>query len=300
MSLATGSSSIIVGCGYVGTHLAKELSNTNDSPLCIVRSKTQYDALSGQSLAARLFDLDQPPDEKFSLNTDNRNVYYFAPPSTTDLNDHRMVRFLQICERELPRRIVYISTSGVYGDCRGEWVDETAPIAPLTARAKRRMNAELNLQNFCQRTGTEYMILRVGGIYGAERLPIHRLAHITVICPQEAPFSNRIYISDLVHVCHEAMNCRSANEIINVADGHPTTMTDYYYQIADLAGLPRPPCVPMSQAKDKLSPGMLSFINESRRLSIDKLNRLFRKPLQFPTLKLGLQECFKNLNMNKL
>lgn len=245
-----------------------------------------------------MLDLDQTISN--TLNCTDRDIYYFAPPSTTDNNDHRIDNFLQHCHANVPRRIIYISTSGVYGNCNGEWVDETRPIAATTQRAKRRVYAEQSLTRFCTQNNCEYFILRVGGIYGTERLPIQRLPQLKVICPEEAPYSNRIHISDLANICHSAMKSELGNEIMNVADGHPTSMTDYFYQIADLAGLPRPECVPMSRASDELSPGMLSFINESRRLSIEKMQSLLNVQLKFPTLTLGLSDCFKELSNKNL
>ena len=241
-----------------------------------------------------MHDLDQP--DTIRIDCSGRDVYYFAPPNSNDEQDLRIDNFLRHCGPRPPRRLVYISTSGVYGDCGGAWVDETRALAPITARAKRRAYAEQALIRYCRSSECDYIILRVGGIYGAERLPIARLQNTRVICPQEAPFSNRIHIEDLANICLAAMQSTFKNEIFNVADGHPTSMTDYFYQIADLADLPRPECVPMSEAREKLSPGMYSFVNESRRLSIEKMQRLLHVTLQFPTLKLGLEDCFKKLH----
>ena len=194
------------------------------------------------------------------------------------------------------KKLSIISTSGVYGDCQGQIVTEDVKLSPLTSRAKRRVHAEQSLIDFCKQYDCSYVILRVGGIYGAERLPIHRLNKITVICPDEAPASNRIHVIDLARICHSAMISPVANEMINVSDGHSTSMTDYYYKIADLAGVPRPRCVPMSQANKELSPAMLSFVNESRQLSVEKMNSLLQPKLLFPNLDIGLQDCFNKLN----
>lgn len=298
MGPSSNQSPIIVGCGYLGHTLGQFLVDQLQlTPLCIVKSKQSYSELLNKQADVIMLDLDQTIGA--SLNCANCDIYYLAPPGTIDENDHRIDNFLQHCHASVPRKIVYISTSGVYGDCNGEWVDETRPIAPNTQRAKRRAYAEQSLKLFCEQNGCEYVILRVGGIYGAERLPIQRLQRLKVICPEEAPYSNRIHISDLAKICHSAMGSKLENEIINVADGHPTSMTDYFYQIADLADLPRPECVPMSRS-DELSPGMLSFINESRRLSIEKMQSLLNVQLKFPTLTLGLSDCFKQLSNKNL
>ncbi len=289
---------IIVGCGYLGRELCPLLESDNQQPVCIVHSVESRSKLEHKGRNALIFDLDQSPLASSSqqLPLHRNQIYYFAPPSTNDDHDHRIDRFLKLCQRNLPNKIVYISTSGVYGDCQGNIVSEDARVSPKTSRAKRRVYAEHSLINFCEEHNCSYIILRVGGIYGAERLPIHRLDKITVICPDEAPISNRIHIIDLAKICQIAMNSSISNEIINVSDGHSTSMTDYYYQIADLAGVPRPRCVPMSQASAELSPGMLSFVNEARQLSVEKLNSLLQPRLLFPNLEAGLQDCFNKIN----
>lgn len=283
-----------MGCGQVGRQLCKLLSYSNTEFIGVVKTQSSLDKLSQLNFQGSLLDLDIKQTLPSDVLLDANDIYYFAPPSNSDLCDHRIDYFLKLCETAIPRRIVYISTSGVYGDCNGEWVDETFPLAPITERAKRRAYAEQSLVKFCQTHHCEYNILRVGGIYGPERLPIERLKTVTVVCPEEAPYSNRIHALDLASVSMAAMTTETTNEIFNVADGHPTSMSDYFYQLADKAKLPRPPCVPLAQAEEKLSPGMLSFINESRRLSINKMKSILNVTLKFPTLELGLQDCFKS------
>ena len=292
--------SIIVGCGQVGRELCKVLTKHQENFVCVVKSSHSHELLYGQGLTAYQIDLDSDisPLEKLQIN--NKNIYYFAPPDDGDTYDNRIDRFLKFCETHTPSRIVYISTSGVYGDCKGEYVDENTPIAPITDRAKRRTHAENAVIKFCAAHSCKYIILRVGGIYGPERLPINRLNTITVISPHEAPYSNRIHVTDLAKICHTAMHSRINNEIFNVSDGNPSSMTDYYYQIADLAGKSRPRTVPLSQAEEKLSSAMLSFINESRRLSTKKLNQQLNVQLQFPTLTVGLKDCFKKIQAKQL
>ncbi len=290
---------VIIGCGFVGKYLASMLLEHQQSPICIVQSKASHAQLITDSFHAIMHDLDQVTNN-VNFNLKDAQVYYFAPPSNTDDDDHRIDNFLALCRVNPPSKIVYISTSGVYGDCQGAWVTEDHPLAPVSTRAKRRVYAEKALVKYCIQHDCDYIILRVGGIYGPNRIPLDRLKDITVICPEEAPHSNRIHVVDLTSVCFAAMSNNIQNEVINVADGHSTSMSDYYYKIADFAGLPRPTCVPMSQAEEKLSAGMLSFINESRCLSIEKMNRLLDVKIQFPTLELGLEDCFKKSSSKNL
>jgi len=291
---------VIIGCGYLGRYLAKLLLNQQQSPNCVVQSQSSYDQLINQQLDCTIYDLDHLNNASVTFALAGSQIYYLAPPSNIDDKDHRIDNFLELCAANPPSKIVYISTSGVYGDCQGDWATEETPVAPISIRAKRRVYAEKALRNYCRQHGSNYIILRVGGIYGPKRLPIERLKDITVICPEQAPHSNRIHVADLASACYSAMTNNIQNEVINVADGHSTSMTDYYYKIADFAGLPRPTCVPMSQAEEKLSTGMLSFINESRRLSTAKMNNLLKIEIQFPTLELGLEDCFKKSYLKDL
>ena len=288
---------LIVGCGYLGRELCNLLEKSQQQPVCIVNSLDSQSRLKKKGRNALIIDLDQAPLDLANqpLTLENNQIFYFAPPSSIDDNDHRLQNFLDNCKPHIPNKIVYISTSGVYGDCQGRLVNEETALNPITTRAKRRVNAEHSLIRFCSQYSCSYIILRVGGIYGAERLPIHRLDKITVICPDEAPISNRIHVIDLARICQSAMNSTASNEIINVSDGESTSMTDYYYKVADLAGVPRPRCVPMSQASSELSPAMLSFVNESRQLSVEKLHALLHPSLLFPNLQAGLQDCFNNI-----
>lgn len=288
---------IIIGCGYLGRYLCTIMPDTRPHQLrCFVRSKTSAEYLKQQALHAECLDLDQLNDTMQCTELEHSNVYFFAPPSSHDLQDHRMKNFLQLCTTNIPKRIVYISTSGVYGDCGGAWVDETQPCAPLTDRAKRRLHAERALISFCQANNCQYVILRVGGIYGPERIPLQRIHDITVVCPDEAPYSNRIHVHDLAQICLNAMHAVCHNQIFNVADGNPTSMSDYFFKIAEHAGLPEPNCVPLAAAKQSLSSAMLSFINESKRMRIEKMLNLLKIDLVYPNLQSGLIDCFEKLN----
>lgn len=288
---------IIIGCGYLGRELCELLPEHNAQALCcVVSSQASAEQLSARGLPAQRLNLDELCSDFEWPQLTHSNIYFFAPPSTTDKNDHRMRAFLTLCQHHTPRRIVYISTSGVYGDCQGDWVDEDSPCQPLTIRAQRRYDAEQALINFCQRMTCEYMILRVGGIYGPERLPLARLQNIKVIDPQQAPYSNRIHISDLAQVCLKAMQASTYNQIFNVADNAPTSMSDYFIKLAQFAGVTAPECVALVDASRELSPAMLSFINESRRMCTTKMTDILGVKLNFPDLNSGLTDCFEKLN----
>ncbi len=134
------------------------------------------------------------------------------------------------------------------------------------------------------------MILRVPGIYAIERLPLERLKKsLPVINAEEAGYTNRIHADDLAQACKAAMECESANQIINVTDGNPSTMTDYFNQVADFADLPRPPQISLAEAEKTLSAGMLSYMKESRRIKNDKMLKSLNFKLRYPDLKTSLK-----------
>ena len=282
---------LIVGCGYLGTRVAELAGKRGYDVIGIVRTVASAARLNDKGLRTRVLDLDTAVTTS-STEWERATVLYLVPPPQHEA-DTRIEGFLRTSAAQGLERLVYLSTSGVYGDADGAWVDEARRPAPLTARARRRMSAEDAVRAWAETQRKSHVILRVGGIYGPGRLPVSRLrSGITVICPDEAPYSNRIHVDDLSAVCLAACERSRVSEVYNVADGHPTTMTDYFYQIADMVGLPRPPCVPLREAGEHLSPGMLSFARESKRLVVRKVIRELGIELRYPTLREGLPTCF--------
>ncbi len=276
----------IIGCGGLGLALGAAL-RARGIPVRGLR-RNAAEQLRAAGIEPVIADLDQPlpPD---TLAVGGGTVFYFAPPPTQGEEDPRMARVLEALAEAPPSKLIYLSTSGVYGDCQGAWVDETAEVRPSTARARRRLNAEQRLLDWAGTTGTTGVVLRVGGIYGPGRLPVKRIREgLTLVCPEEAPYSNRIHIHDLVRACLAGAARGESGAHYNVADGQPTTMTDYFYQVADHFGLPRPPCVPLSQAREALSPAMLSYVSESRRLVTRRMREELGIVPDFPDLPSGL------------
>lgn len=279
---------LIAGCGYVGRRLARLLIARGERPVALVRTQRSADELGRTGIAPVASDLDRPIDEPPAAAADGTVFYLVPPPGEAEDDDPRLRHFLKACEEAVPRRLIYLSTSGVYGDCHGEWVDENHATAPISERARRRLAAEEIARAWCDARGIDIVILRVGGIYGPGRLPIDRLAKTTLIRAEEAPWSNRIHVDDLVTALRAAARHGHAGAVYNIADGNPTTMTDYFNRVADAAGQPRPATVPLEQAPQALSPAMLSFVRESRRLDITRMQRELRVTLKYPTLDDGL------------
>jgi nucleoside-diphosphate-sugar epimerase len=283
---------LIIGCGDVGRRVAAGERAAGESVTALARSAPGAARLNALGLQVVRGDLDHP-ETLGGLPTRAARVYYFAPPPSSGTTDPRLRHFLAaIAPAALPARIVLISTSGVYGDCHGEWVTEERPPCPDADRARRRLDAEQELRRWGERQGVAVVILRVPGIYGPGRLPEKRLrAREPVLREVESPWSNRVHVDDLARACLAAAERGRPGAVYNISDGHPTTMTDYFNHVADALGLERPPQITLAQARASLSEGMLSYLAESKRLDNRRMRtELGVEPL-YPDLGQGLAAC---------
>ena len=206
-------------------------------------------------------------------------VFYLAPPANSGERDARARHCVAALARRgsLPRRVVVISTSGVYGDCGGAWVDETRPVAPHTGRALRRVDAERVWRGFARRSGVKLGLLRVAGIRAENRLPLDRLREGAVMpLPEDDAWVNHIHADDLARaLCAAAWRSRGGR-CFNAADGEPVRMGDYFDHLARRFDLPLPRRLPREALRAQVSPAFWSYLAESRRLRIDRLQRELR------------------------
>jgi nucleoside-diphosphate-sugar epimerase len=189
----------------------------------------------------------------------------------------------------LPRRFVYLSTSGVYGDCAGERVDETRAPRPRTDRARRRLDAELAVSDWGGREGVETVILRVPGIYATDRLPLERIARgVPALRAEDDVYTNHIHADDLAAIVAAALHSSRAFGTYNACDDTAIKMGDWLDMLADRSGLARPLRVSRVDASRLLAPETLSFMSESRRLSNERLKAQLGVRLRYPTVADGL------------
>jgi len=278
---------LIIGYGDIGRRVTTLCRQQGWRVNALTRQAVTATPLSAEGLTTYVGDLDKP-DKLPALPTAASLIFYFAPPPPHGVDDPRLGAFLNVIPRHAcPRKIIYISTSGVYGDCQGAWVTEDRPANPGTDRARRRLAAENLLRDWQQHTGTPVVILRVGGIYGPGRLPVARLRQGTpVLREQDCGYINRIHADDLAAVCVAA--AAHGHGLYNVSDGHPSTMTDYFNKVADLYDLPHPPQISFDRAQTLLSPEMMSYLTESRRLDNHRMLNDLGVNLRYPTLNEGL------------
>ena len=276
----------IIGCGFVGKCLARQLLNKNIPVSAYVSSDSSQAECQKQNIPCKKVDLDKSLAD---IDLNGQTVIYLVPPPRSGQIDSRISSFLKAIEQHRPEKFILLSTTGVYGDCNGEWIDESRPLKPRADRAYRRANAEQQVQQFCKHFNIPLVILRVAGIYGPGKIPLSRIkSGQPVVNQQDSPFTNRIHLDDLVNVCEIALLNSAITGIYNVTDGHPGTMFEYFSGVAAAMNLPAPPAISLEDARQQLSAGMLSYMDESRRINNSKLLNDFKLELKYPDLQRGL------------
>jgi len=285
--------SLIFGCGDVGRRIVKQLFESGVSSAAIdgYVNSDQSAALASSVLGVKceLLDLDSAP---LNLQACNAVQLYYtvAPPKhgVVDLRSRRVIETF-MADGIKPLKVVLISTTGVYGDCDGDWVDEQSPTIPKTERGLRRLDSEQIWLKWGQSQGVDVVVLRVPGIYAYSRLPRERLKRQTpVVRANECGFTNRVHADDLAKICVAAMRIAPANEIYNATDGSPGKISDYLQAAARALGYEPLPEITMQQAQNELSLGMLSYLNESRKISNQKMIDELQIELLYPDFKQGL------------
>jgi nucleoside-diphosphate-sugar epimerase len=292
-------SCLIVGCGYVGSRLAGRESARRPL-LALVRSGRSETDLQSAGVRTLRVDLDAARDPALhpvlAAAADHSAVVYLAPPPDSGTTDPRLATFLAQIEGATPAVLVYVSTTGVYGDAGGALVDEFTPVAPSNDRSRRRVAAETTAQAWCTARGVRCVILRVPGIYGPNRLPLERLRRREpALREQDAGPGNRIHVDDLVAAIVAAVDHPSAQGVFNVTDGDHASTTAYLQLTAAVAGIEPPPLVSEAEAREKIPSGMLSFLLESRRVDNRRMLADLGLRLQYPTLESGVVASFAEM-----
>jgi nucleoside-diphosphate-sugar epimerase len=286
---------LIVGCGDIGLRVAAQLP-AHVRKLALTSSHERAPELQALGIQPLLGNLDHAVSLQRLAGLANR-VLHLAPPPTENKaewwRDPRTKHLLQaLRRRSLPTHFVYGSTTGVYGDCQGDWVSESRATQAHTPRAHRRVDAEKQILNLAK-SGISASILRIPGIYANDReggTPRTRLLKGTpVLKPQDDVYTNHIQADDLASVCIAALWRGKPQRIYNVTDDTQVKMGDYFDLAADLYGLPRPPRISRDAAQGELPLMLLSFMRESRRLTNDRMKQELRLSLRYPHVLDGLK-----------
>ena len=283
---------IVAGTGYTGRRVLEALPpgrsfGLNRSPL------------TDSGFDIRRVDFDRP-NLALPIPGDASpcTLLYTVPPPRDGADDPRLARFLAALT-PLPARLVYLSTSGVYGDRGGELVTENDPVNPRTDRAKRRVAAESTLSDACNEAGCERVILRVPGIYGPGRLGVSRLsADTTVLREADSGPGNRIHVADLVACCLAAMKAETPPGIYNVGDGDHRSSSRFLCDVARLANRPAPRAISLDDAKRLWSDARLSFADESRTVDLTRMREVLKVTPRYANPEDGIRASLRDTEVD--
>ena len=275
---------LLIGCGDVALRTAALLRG-RARLYGLTRRDDEVAKLRARDIVPIVGDLDRPAT-LHRLRTAPFAVLHCAPPPSDGRDDPRTQRLVAALARGriIPQRFVYLSTSGVYGDCAGARVTEARPRRAQTPRARRRVAAEDRLRRWAARSGVALAIVRVPGIYAETRLPLDRIRQRTpVLADDDDVYTNHIHADDLARAIVAALFKGMPNRAYNVADDSELKMAAWFDMVADAFRLRRPPRVGRDEAGERIAPLLLSFMSESRRLSNTRMKRELRVRLKYPT-----------------
>lgn len=276
---------LVIGCGNVGMRLLP-LVRARFRVFAVTSRPERCAELRAAGAVPIVADLDRPASLK-RLARLAPYVVHLAPPQSDGVLDRRTRNLAAI----LPdgARLVYVSTSGVYGDCQGTLIDETRGVAPHNLRARRRVDGERVLRDWARRAQGGLAIVRAPGIYARERLPLERLARGTpALCEQDDVFTNHIHADDLAKIVALALFRALPGRVYNAVDDTTMKMGEYFDAVADAFGLARPPRLARAELAATVSPMLLSFMSESRRMSNQRIKRELGVRLRYPEVRPAL------------
>ena len=268
------------------------LLNPSSRVLALTSSVQRMAELQSKGITPLLGNLDEPHSLQRLAGVATHLVHMAPPPLQGDTDPRTRHLVQALAKRTAPLSVVYGSTSGVYGDCAGAWIDETRAVNPTTPRAQRRVDAENWLQAWGRRGMPRVNLLRIPGIYALDReggTPRERLARGTpVLQAADDVYTNHVHADDLARATVLSLWRGPKLQTLNVNDDSDLRMADYMDLAASLWQLPKPPRISRLQAEKALPPMTLSFMSESRRMNNQRLKQSLRFKLRYPTVREGL------------
>lgn len=276
---------LIVGCGDIGLRIVR-LLNQRFKLIGLTRSADAGPALRSAGAYPLIADLDRP-DTLWRLSGLARHVIYLAPPPAHGKLDTRLRNFLPRIGR--PQTLIYVSTTGVYGDCQGAHFDETRRVNPESSRAQRRVDAERTLRIWARQASTRVSIVRVPGIYAANRLPLERLhAQRPALVANEDVYTNHIHADDLAAIIVRTLWLGLPQRVYHASDDSDMKMGEYFDKVAAAFDLKPPPRHKRDEIQNLVSPQLWTFMRESRRLDNKRIKTELGVRLRYPSVIDGI------------
>ncbi|PRC92014.1 NAD(P)-dependent oxidoreductase [Solimicrobium silvestre] len=276
---------LIVGCGDIGMRILP-LLGAHFRVFAVTSQASRCEELRAAGAIPLIANLDEPATLARLAGLASL-IIYLAPPPSEGVSDTRSRHLAALLSRRCC--LVYVSTSGVYGDCGGALIAETRTVKPHNLRAVRRVDAEQVWRLWARRTGSALSILRVPGIYAADRLPLERLKKgLPALLPEQDVFTNHIHADDLARLVMQALFYGSPNRVYHAVDDSCLLMGEYFDLVADRVGLPRVPRLARDELVLQVSPAMLSFMGESRRMSNLRIKGELGFRLRYPSVVDGV------------
>lgn len=276
-------STLIVGLGYTGLRLARELKAKGIPVRGTTRSPEKVAAYREEGLETFVADL-SVPRELTGVVPSEGVIVHTAPPVVDGGKDLGARRIIEAARTSSPKALIYLSTTGVYSERSGGWVTENSELNPSSPRAAPRLDAEQVFLEAAKELGVTGIVFRLSGIYGPGRGLAHRIREGRVkLWGGGINFLNRIHVDDVVRFILAAMQApREASGIYNLADDRPATLKEYATWLAERIQVPVPPEAPANEAPPTLA--------GSKRICNRKAKETFGLQLRYPSFVEGFDE----------
>ncbi len=276
------------GLGYVARALAGALGSRGWAVAGTCRSEEKRRALEADGIDAFIFGGDRPLDDTPAALAGTTHLLASIPPAQG--GDAALAHHAgDVAAVETLEWIGYLSTTGVYGNHRGLWVDEETPVQPSGERGARRVDAEIRWLDLWDTYGIPVHVFRLAGIYGPGRSPLDQVrAGAARRIDKPGQVFSRIHVDDIVAVLRASIARPHGGRAYNVCDDKPAPPAEVVAFACDLLGVEAPPLIPFEEAAG-LSPVARSFYADNKRVRNDRIKEELGVTLRYPDYESGLR-----------
>ncbi|MFP4002541.1 MAG: SDR family oxidoreductase [Alphaproteobacteria bacterium] len=280
------------GLGYSALRLAEILRTEGWRVAGTTRDAEKAEALRARGLEAFIFSPGRPLENPGQALAGASHVLSSVPPGPE--GDPVLAAHAADLADAAPLWTGYLSTTGVYGDRGGGWVDEDSPLEPATGRGRRRLAAEAGWRNWAADAQRPLCIFRLAGIYGPGRNALRTVAEGRAKrIEKPGQVFSRIHVEDIARVLRASMARPGTDGVFNVCDDEPAPPADPVTFACELLGVEPPPLVPFEEAARDMPEMGRSFYAESKRCRNDRIKKALGVTLKYPTYREGLRALFE-------